>query len=101
MRACCWAFVCSLVASCAPALPPVRAADLDAARERWPDTTRADLDEGRSLYAAKCSGCHPLVLPDEQPRDQWPSWVDRMAARAGLAPAEQRSLTRYLWSASR
>lgn len=90
-----------LAASCGGgAIPRPTDSHLARARTRWPDTTRASLEEGRELYVARCSGCHPLHAPDTQPPERWAALVDEMAPRARLSPDERDLVLRYLTVAS-
>lgn len=72
------------------------AADVAAATERWPGTTVADLQHGRSLYASHCSSCHALYRPEAYSADKWRGFVTEMIGRAKLAPTEADDVIRYL-----
>jgi len=82
------------------AVPHPTDAHLARARARWPNTTRASLERGRTIYVARCSGCHPLHSPATHPASQWAAVVDEMAPRARLSPAERDLVLRYLTAAS-
>lgn len=82
------------------AVPRPTEAHLARARARWPDTTRASLEQGRQLYVARCSGCHPLHPPGTQPAARWAEVLDEMAPRARLSGAERELVLRYLTAAS-
>lgn len=81
---------------CAAALR--QATPEDAARlvPRWPGTTLADLQRGRSLYVRRCSGCHNVYLPRAFPPEKWPRLVDDMAVKARLGPGERDDVVRFL-----
>ena len=70
--------------------------DVARVRPRWPDTTRAQLEQGRELYVAHCGGCHPLHRPDEYDAARWSAVVDEMAARAKLDATQRDLVLRYL-----
>ena len=95
------ALLLAALAACASsAVPHPTEAHLARARALWPDTTRASLERGRSLYVARCSGCHPLHPPATQPAARWVTVLDEMAPRARLTPTERDLVLRYLTAAS-
>jgi hypothetical protein len=71
-----------------------------AARARWPDTSRATLEQGRSLYVRRCSGCHNLYVPSDYPASAWPEIVEEMSEKAKLDRDERDQVLRYLIVAS-
>jgi cytochrome c5 len=90
--------VASLVAVACARVQMPRPSDADAARagQRWPGTTVAELERGRSLYVARCAGCHQPVAPERIPADEWPEHVREMKERAHLSDEEMRLVERYL-----
>jgi hypothetical protein len=56
----------------------------------------AELEHGRSLVAAKCSGCHHTPLPTEHRPDEWPRMVAEMALRAHVEGSERQAIRAYL-----
>lgn len=83
--------VASLTAACAPGLPVAGA--LDAARAA---STVEQLNAGRALYVAKCTGCHSAHPPADFAASEWPAHVADMRTDAKLQPDEEASITRYL-----
>lgn len=85
---------------CASGLPAP--SELDARRvvARWPGVRTADLEQGRSLYAARCARCHALYEPAAYPAAHWEGAVHEMRARAGLSDVEERFIIQYLVSVS-
>jgi cytochrome c5 len=83
-------------AACAAALRQATPEDAVRLAPRWPGTTIADLQRGRSLYVRRCSGCHSLVLPRAFPAEKWPGLVDDMAEKARLDPGERDDVVRFL-----
>jgi len=79
------------VAGCAGTLPVATAGD--AARA---GVALDELQRGRSLVGAKCSGCHRAPLPAEHHTAEWPRMLDEMSARANLDPAQRDAIQRYL-----
>ncbi len=66
------------------------------AATQWAGVTLADLEEGRRLYRAKCSGCHLPVAPADVTRAAWPGHVAEMRERAHLEPTQVTLIERYL-----
>ena len=90
-----------LLAGCARTqLPRPTTAEAQAAQTRWPGTTVADLNRGRSLYMARCSVCHQPVQPGRIPADEWPGHVEEMRERAHLSIDEARLVESYLVTAA-
>jgi mono/diheme cytochrome c family protein len=90
LLACCVAFA---LAGCLPRGGEVDAltdAQVDAARTRSPDVTRAQLERGRRLALVHCGDCHAVPAPRDQRAEQWPETIARMAGRAGLAEVQDR-----------
>jgi len=87
----------ALVAGCPrPQVPPVTAADAERAAARWPGTEQGDLESGRSLFIAHCSGCHLPPVPASVPPAAWPEQVEQMRERAHLSVENAALVTRYL-----
>ncbi|HEY0481052.1 MAG TPA: hypothetical protein VGD37_26235 [Kofleriaceae bacterium] len=55
----------------------------------------AELQQGRSLVAAKCGNCHRPPQPDEHRLNDWPRMLDEMASRSHLDGAQQHLIERY------
>ncbi len=83
-------------AACTSGVPHPTALDAEAAAQRWPGATLAELDRGRSLFVARCSSCHPLPLPESVDAERWSEVVDDMAIPAHLDTESARLITRYL-----
>jgi len=84
---------------CSPGLPVATPAQIETARQRWPDARGEQLSQGRQLYVYRCSSCHNLYLPTSHDEDEWRAALDEMAGRAHLTPAESEAILRYLVSA--
>ncbi len=80
----------------APPPPVASPAALDAARLRWPDTTEAQLAEGRDLFVAKCDACHGHPDVVAIPLTRWPSILERMGKKASLDEKQTESVLRYV-----
>ena len=80
-----------LVAGCGGTLPVATAGD--AARA---GVALADLQQGRSLVAAKCSSCHRTPQPAQRKTDDWPRMLDEMSRRAKLDRTERQAIESYL-----
>ena len=79
------------ITGCVSSLPVVTAGD--AARA---GVELSELQRGRSLVGAKCSGCHRTPLPADHRTGDWPRMLDEMSARAHLDPAQRDAIERYL-----
>ena len=86
--------------ACAGGLPAPSAVDAERVAGRWPGVRAADLEQGRSLYAARCSRCHALYEPGAYPAAHWEGAVHEMRTRAGLNDSEERFIVQYLVSVS-
>jgi hypothetical protein len=80
-----------LLAGCGGALPPATAGD--AARA---GVQLAELQQGRSLVAAKCGGCHRTPQPAEHRIGEWPRMLDEMSRRANLDISQRQLIQAYL-----
>ena len=76
---------------CGGALPVANAGDV--ARS---GVALAELQQGRSLVAAKCSGCHRTPQPAEHRSDEWPRMIDEMSRRAHVDGGERQAIQDYL-----
>ena len=56
----------------------------------------ADLEQGRSLVAAKCGNCHPPPVPAAHRTAEWPHMLDEMSARSHLDLAQRHLIEQYL-----
>ncbi len=90
----------ALAGACGASIVP-RPTERDArwASLRWPDASVELLGEGRSLYVAKCSGCHALLSPDRVVTDAFPANLDEMAERARIDARQRELIARYLVTA--
>lgn len=75
---------------------PVSPATLEAAKSRWPDASEASLDAGRSLFLARCNGCHSYPDLASIPEAKWPSIMDEMAPKAKLNPEQKDVVLHYV-----
>jgi cytochrome c5 len=81
--------------------------DADATRmgAKYPGTTVASLNSGKSLYEAKCSQCHDAKKPTSKTEEQWHKIVPEMAGMARkkgkieISAEEQDLIIRYLTAA--
>lgn len=88
----------TLGAGCAASLPRPSAATAARAQGRWPDSSLAQLDQGRSVFVQRCSGCHALPLPDSRTEAEWKKVLDEMAADAKLTLDERVLVERFVLS---
>lgn len=62
-------------------------------------TSLATLERGHGVYMRKCGECHTHLLPDEITSEDWHVVVPGMAWNAGIEPAEEKALLKYLIAA--
>ena len=86
----------ALLACARVQMPRPTEADGARASGRWPGSSRASLERGRSLYVARCSVCHQPVEPTSIPAAEWPTHISDMKQRAGLSEEEARLIEQYL-----
>ena len=102
-RAFCLAFISSLLAvwlGCASQLVRPAPTHVERAQKDWPGTTLEELQDDRSLYVARCSGCHTLYLPGAFPAEHWRASVPEMRERSRLSTEQAERILRYLVVAS-
>src|SRR5436853_4605473 len=84
------------IAACATTqIPRPTAPQARWAAQRWPGVTPLTLEEGRSLFIAKCSGCHTLRLPAVYSQERWPQILDKMQPRAKITDFEKERILEY------
>ena len=82
--------------ACGPSLvPPPQQVDVIRLLERYPDTTLAELERGRTLYLSRCTSCHAPIAPGSLPAERWPEEVSEMSDRARLGD-EESLVVKYL-----
>lgn len=89
-----------LALGCSTVVVHPSARDARWASEKWPGTTVAELEEGRSVFVARCAGCHNLPNPGSKSPEEWGNVVGEMATGARLTAADQDLVLRYLSVAS-
>src|SRR5262245_13555954 len=96
------ALIALAIGACSAGLPQPSSADVTQAQTRFPGTTMADLNRGRSLYVQTCAGCHALKAPNELPPDRWQAEVDDMRTKKGVSVSDQDAelIVKYLWTAA-
>jgi mono/diheme cytochrome c family protein len=75
-------------------------AQLARSQATWPDATPQTLDDGRTLFASRCTGCHVAPRAEVVPAIGWPGEVSKMAPRAHLTPEQIDLISRYLQTVS-
>jgi mono/diheme cytochrome c family protein len=84
--------------ACAGQIPRPTSLQAQWAAQRWPGVTPEGLAQGRTLYIAKCSGCHTLRVPTKYSEDRWPSLLDKMQKRAKISDDEKAQILHYVLS---
>lgn len=93
------ALACALtVVACTESLPRPTQAEVELARNDWPDASLEQLNRGRQLYVQSCAGCHALALPSEHEPGEWTSIVQTMRREeeVELRDDEADLILRYL-----
>lgn len=88
------------LAACAAHLPRPTPTQAELAARRWPGTSLETLVQARSLYAAKCSGCHVPYHPRKFNQSRWKGILGKMADRSHLTDNEQEQILQYLVAVS-
>ena len=90
-----------VLAACAGTLPEVTSSAVQRASARWPGIGEEQLSAGRTLYVAKCSGCHSLPQPSLYSGDEWKTKLDEMAERAKLSRGETEQVYQFLFATAK
>ena len=81
---------------CASQMPAIGDADVTRAQVMFPDATRESLEQGRKVFAQRCSVCHALPDPTTRTREGWRKVMVVMAVRARLVGERRELVERYL-----
>ena len=86
------------LAGCSAALPEPTATHVSRLRANDPSVSLGDLERGRSLYVARCTGCHTLKEPRRFSAEAWVTALEKMEVEEGvkLEATEARDIRRYL-----
>jgi hypothetical protein len=87
------------LAACSGGIPRVTPELVAHARDTWPDMDAPRLDAARSLYIARCAGCHQLYRPIDYSASRWPKLMERMAQKSKLTPDQGEELLRFVLAA--
>ncbi len=86
-----------LLGACARSTAPIATeADATRAQARWPGMTLEELNAGRDVYVARCSGCHLPPTPNDYAPEAWPSHIAEMRERAHLDDGDEEAIRRYV-----
>ncbi len=88
--------ISSIFFSCAGTIPSPTEIDVQRAKLRWPGTRIQDLNDGRTFYINRCSGCHSLHSPKRFTEQQWKKIFPEMKTRAHLKEDDSKLVYRYL-----
>lgn len=58
--------------------------------------SKTELKSAKDLYAVKCAKCHKFYDPATYSQQEWDTWMEKMAKKAKLKPAQKQLLARYL-----
>lgn len=79
--------------------PPIGAAQAERAAQGHPGVTRATLDSGRDLFAAKCNGCHGYPDTTTIADEKWPETISRMGKKANLSEDQSNQVLAFIRAA--
>jgi len=88
--------------ACSAKLVAPTQADADRVEQRMPNTTLADLQEGKTLFETKCTQCHGLKKPASKTESEWQQIIPIMAKRAEkehkqlITGHDQEQIMKYL-----
>ena len=84
-------FIC-----CAPAIIKPTIEDVNFAKQKWNDVSLAQLNNGYSLYVAKCGGCHFLHKINELNENRWLEILPIMSKKAKLTDEQNDLVMKYI-----
>jgi hypothetical protein len=61
-----------------------------------PEFTEEQVEAARTLYIAKCTGCHKFYPPANYSAADWEVWMRKMSRKARLNPEQDALLRAYL-----
>jgi hypothetical protein len=90
--------VAGVLAGCGAALPEPDASDVEKLGVIDSGVTLEHLEHGRSLYVARCAGCHTLKDPRSLTSEAWIRALRTMQVEEGvrLQASEARDIERFL-----
>lgn len=59
----------------------------------------AVLRRGYEVYTGECRRCHGAILPAERSAVEWVGLTREMAVRAGISPADEAAVLKYVLAA--
>lgn len=93
--------ICLLVACSTMKTAELSQKDVDKVKPIYPNYTLAELNEGKTLYAEKCTLCHSLKNPTSESSAKWPHIVAEMTNMANektltISPKQEDLILKYL-----
>jgi cytochrome c5 len=87
-----------LLAACAAKKTTVSITESDASRAsvKFPDSSLASLQQGKTLYEDNCGKCHGLKNPTAYNEEQWGKHVKRMAPKAKIDKPTEELILQYV-----
>lgn len=84
---------------CGAVIPRVTPELVVAAQQYDPVVDSDRLEHARNLYVTRCGSCHSLNDPRDYTAQEWPDWMRKMARKAKLTSAQERSLLVFVLAA--
>ena len=88
-------FILAALVACSKVLMPTQA-DADRATTKFPGTTLAELNEGKTLYTDNCGKCHGLKKPTSLNEEGWRKIVPPMAKKAKINAEQEDKILKYV-----
>jgi hypothetical protein len=82
-----------------PAPGPLQPQATTTAEQRWPGTTTEQLEQGRTIFIAKCNACHDYPDLHAVAEDRWPDVLKKMSVKAKLSPEESTMVLHFILAA--
>src|SRR5215217_7926085 len=83
------------LAACTKLLSPTQG-DADRAATKFPGTTLADLNQGKTLYEQNCGKCHGLKKPTSESEEGWRKIMPPMAKKAKINAQQEEMILKYV-----
>lgn len=87
---------CTKAATTTSSAAAITEADAQRASAKWPNTTVAELTEGKALYEQHCGNCHALKDPKSESEEEWYHEVPPMAKKAKIDAATEQKILKYV-----
>jgi|SRR6185436_5382999 len=70
--------------------------DADRAAQKFPGTTLAELNEGKSIFESHCNKCHSLNKPFKKTEEEIRNILPKMAKKAKIDSKQEELVLKFL-----